>query len=191
MKWFLHNWMYGGFIAGLFLLAIVPIVGEDLGGPLLAVYLQLPIYMLHQLEEHADDRFRRVVNALMAGGREALTTPAVVLINVVGVWILDLLVLYGARFVDLGLGLIAVYLTLVNAVVHIVGGIAQRRYNPGLGTGVVLFLPAGLAGLWALSGEPEVTTADHILGLGVAIVLHAAIVIHVKRRVAMLARVAA
>ncbi|MFC7397718.1 HXXEE domain-containing protein [Chelatococcus sp. GCM10030263] len=190
MKWFLHNWMYGGFIAGLFLLAVLPVVADALSPALIAVYLQLPIYMLHQLEEHDRDRFRRAANTLMAGGREALTTPAVVLINVVGVWIVDLVALYLARFVHLGFGLIAIYLMLVNAVVHIVGAIVMRGYNPGLATSIVLFLPAGLGGLWLVSAAPEVTAADHILGLGIAIVLHAVIIIHVKRRAAMLARAA-
>jgi hypothetical protein len=190
MTWFLHNWMYGGFIAGLFLLAVTPFMADAMSPALLAVYLQLPIYMLHQLEEHEGDRFRHFANTHMAGGREALTTPDVVVINVVGVWILDLLALYLARYVDLGLGLIAVYLTLVNAVVHIVGAVVMRRYNPGLATGVLLFLPAGLAGLWLMSAAPGVTATDHILGLGLAIILHAAIIIHVKRRVAVLARAA-
>ena len=145
--WFLHNWMYAGFLAGLFLLAIAPIFAAAVGLPLLLVYLQLPVYMLHQLEEHYDDRFRKFVNDLLAGGREVLSTPAVVVVNVVGVWVVILIALYLARFVGLGLGLIAIYLTLVNALVHVVGAVVQRRYNPGLATAVVLFLPVGIWGL--------------------------------------------
>jgi len=61
------------------------------------------------------------VNDLLAGGREVLSTPAVVVINVVGVWVVILLALYLARFVGLGLGLIAIYLTLLNALVHDTG----------------------------------------------------------------------
>ena len=49
--WFLHNWMYAGFLAGLFLLAVAPVFAAAVGLPLLLVYLQLPVYMLHQLEE--------------------------------------------------------------------------------------------------------------------------------------------
>jgi len=44
--WFLHNWMYAGFLAGLFLLAIAPVLAAPVGLPLLLVYLQLPVYML-------------------------------------------------------------------------------------------------------------------------------------------------
>jgi Protein of unknown function with HXXEE motif len=184
--WFLHNWMYAGFLAGLFLLAIAPIFAAAVGLPLLLVYLQLPVYMLHQLEEHYDDRFRKYVNDLVAGGREALSTPAVVVINVVGVWVVILIVLYLARFVGLGLGLIAIYLTLVNALVHIVQAAVQRRYNPGLATAVVLFLPVGIWGLMVVSDTPGVTATDHLVGFAVAILINATLVAYIKHRAAAL-----
>jgi Protein of unknown function with HXXEE motif len=182
--WFLHNWMYAGFLAGLFLLAVAPIFAAAVGLPLLLVYLQLPVYMLHQLEEHYDDRFRKFVNDLLAGGREVLSTPAVVVINVVGVWVVILIALYLSRFVGLGLGLIAIYLTLVNALVHIVQAAVQRRYNPGLVTAVVLFLPVGIWGLMIVSATPGVTTTDHVVGLAVAILIHVAIAAHIRQRMA-------
>jgi uncharacterized protein with HXXEE motif len=184
--WFLHNWMYAGFLAGLFLLAIAPVFAAAVGLPLLLVYLQLPVYMLHQLEEHYDDRFRKYVNDLVAGGREALSIPAVVVINVVGVWVVILIVIYLARFIGLGLGLIAIYLTLVNALVHIVQAAVQRRYNPGLATAVVLFLPVGIWGLMVVSDTPGVTTTDHLVGLAVAILINATLVAYIKHRAAAL-----
>ncbi|MEW5421770.1 HXXEE domain-containing protein [Amorphus sp. 3PC139-8] len=179
--------MSTGFVAGLFLLAVTPLFAADVGRPFLLVFLQLPIYMLHQLEEHAGDRFRRYLNETMAGGREALTTPAVVLINVGGVWGVDLAAIYLARFAALGFGLIAVYLTLVNAIVHIVSALGQRRYNPGLATAIVLFLPVGIAALVSVSGQTGVTATQHGIGLGIAILIHVAIAVHVKRRAAQLA----
>jgi len=203
--WFLHNWMYAGIVAGVFLLAVVPLLAGPWSPALVLVYLLLPVYMVHQLEEHHDDRFRRWVNEVMFGGREVLTTlrrwvnevmfggrevlttPAVVVINVVGVWMVDLAVVYLAAFVDIGLGLIAVYLTLVNGVTHIVAAVVKRGYNPGLVTSVVLFLPVGAWALAAVSAVPGVDLADQAIGLGAALLIHAAIVVHVKRRAAALA----
>jgi hypothetical protein len=99
MDWFTRNWMYAGLVAGLFLLALVPLLVGAWSLPLLLVYLQLPICLLHQVEEHHGDRFRQFVNDNIAGGLPALTTPAVVFINVPGVWGVNLLALYLARFV--------------------------------------------------------------------------------------------
>lgn len=142
--------------------------------------------MLHQLEEHHDDRFRRSFNDVMAGGQEVLSAPAVVVVNVVGVWGVNLIALYLARFVDLGL--IAIYLPLVNAVVHILGAVVQRSYNPRLVTAMLLFLPFGVYALMVVSAVLGVTAADHVVGLACAILLHVTILVHVKRRVAALSK---
>ncbi len=180
--WFYRNWMYAGLVAGLFLLAVLPLLGGQWSWAMVAVYLQLPTYMLHQVEEHAGDRFRRYINRSVAGVPDALTTLAVVVVNVPLVWGVDLLSIYLARFVAIGWGLIAIYLMLVNAVVHIVAAVAKRAYNPGLVTAVLLFLPLSIWGLVAVSGTPGVTIVQHAVGLGAAVVLHAALAAHVLRR---------
>jgi uncharacterized protein with HXXEE motif len=183
MDWFERNWMYAGLIAALFLLSLVPILAGNLTLPMLLIYLMGPIYMLHQVEEHHGDRFRQFVNEHIAGGLPALTTPAVVFINVPGVWGINLVALYLAYFVNPGFGLIAVYLMLVNAVAHIVESIVLRCYNPGVGTAVVLFVPFSIWALVAISGEPGVTAMHQAIGLGSALAIHAAIMVHVKQRV--------
>jgi Protein of unknown function with HXXEE motif len=97
-----------------------------------------------------------------------------------------LLALYLARFVGLGLGLIAIYLTLLNALVHIVQAAVQRRYNPGLATAVALFLPVGIWALMVVSAAPGVTATDHVVGLAGAILINAAIIAYLKQRAAAL-----
>jgi hypothetical protein len=186
MDWFMRNWMGAGLVAGLFLLALVPLLMGAWSLPLLLIYGQLVIYLIHQFEEHDGDRFRKFVNDHIAGGLPALTTPAVVFINVPGVWGIDLAALYLARFVDLGFGLIAVYLTLVNAVAHVGSAAAFRGYNPGLVTALVLFVPVGTWALIVIAGLPGVTLWHHAIGLGSAIAIHAGIIIYVKQRVRIL-----
>jgi hypothetical protein len=180
--WFYKNWMFAGLIAGLFLLAVLPLFAGQWSVAMVAVYLQLPAYMLHQVEEHAGDRFRRYINRNVAGVPDALTTVAVVVVNVPLVWGVDLAAIYLARFVAIGWGLIAVYLMLVNAVVHVVAAVAKRGYNPGLATAVALFLPLSIWGLVAVSAVPGVTIFQHAIGLGLAVVLHAGLAVHVMRR---------
>jgi hypothetical protein len=99
------------------------------------------------------------------------------------VWGVNLVALYLAYFVALGLGLIAVYLTLVNAVAHVVSMVVLRRYNPGLVTALVLFLPFGTWALVAINRAGGGTTTYHVIGLAVAVLIHAAILVHVKLRV--------
>jgi hypothetical protein len=173
-------WVYGGFLAGILLFALLPELSRNWSTALLAVFLQLPVYMLHQYEEHDNDRFRIFFNRTIGGGQEVLSPEAVFIINVPGVWGIIATSFYLAAYVSLGDGLIAVYLTLVNAVVHVVTGIASRSYNPGLATAVAMFLPAGGFAILQLQATGEVGWHYHLLGLLMAIGIHALIVGYVK-----------
>ncbi|MCX5481011.1 HXXEE domain-containing protein [Kaistia geumhonensis] len=175
-------WVYGGALAGLLGLGLLWLAAPEMSAPLAAVALLLPLYMLHQFEEHNDDRFRRFFNTLIGGGREVLTVPAVFVINIGGVWLVYFIAIALAGRVDLGLGLIAVYGTLVNAVVHLAAAAAKRRYNPGLATAVVFFLPAGIAALWLVTATGEAGPIEHAIGLAVAVGIHAVIVAYALRR---------
>lgn len=181
LRWLLREWPYAVLFTAGFLLALAPFFGA-LGLPLLLVYLQLPLYMVHQFEEHRQDRFRKFFNEVIGGGREALTPGAVFVINSVGVWGVDLASLYLAWCVGLAWGLVAVYLTLVNAVVHIVMAVVLRRYNPGLWTAVCVFLPAGIWALVVVSAASGASWQVHVLAAGAAVVLHILIMVWVRLR---------
>ena len=175
-------WVYGGFLAGVMILALLPILSTGWPPAFTAVFLLLPIYMLHQYEEHDADRFRTYVNRTVGNGAEVLTPAAVFVINIGAVWLLDAIVIYLAWAVDLGLGLIAVYLMLVNAMVHIVGALRSRSYNPGLATAIVLFLPFAGYALSRIQASGAATVADHLIGLVLGIGIHAMIVAYALRR---------
>lgn len=169
-------WVYGGFLAAFLLLGLMPTFTRSWDLALILVFLQLPVYMLHQLEEHDDDRFRRFINELIGGGRDVLSKEAVFVINVPGVWGVNLLSILLAFFLDLGFGLIGIYLTLINGLVHLAQAIRLRRYNPGLVSAILLFLPLGGWALAAVMRTGSVTIGYHLLGLGSAVAIHLAIV---------------
>ena len=134
-------WVYGGFLAGILMLVLLPELARNWSMALVAVFLQLPIYMLHQYEEHDNDRFRLYLNRVFGEG-EVLSHSAVFVINVPGVWGVNAASFYLASCVSLGYGLIAVYLTLVNSVVHFVAAVRHPLLQSGPGDGGVP-LPAG------------------------------------------------
>lgn len=143
-------WVYGGALAGILLLVMSPLLLSGWSIPLAATFLHLPAYMIHQYEEHDHDRFRLFFNETIGKGFDVLSPLAVFITNVPGVWGVIALYLYGAVSFGLGWSLVAVYLVLVNAFVHVVHAIIFKRYNPGLFTAVVVFLPLGLATLAAI-----------------------------------------
>jgi hypothetical protein len=109
-----RHWTYGGFLAGILLLVLTPLFAAQWPLALLAIFLHLPVYMLHQYEEHDANRFADFINHNIGGGAEVLTPPIVFLANIPGVWGVNAISIWLAATVSLGYGLIGVYLTLVN-----------------------------------------------------------------------------
>jgi hypothetical protein len=180
--WLVKDWHWpaAASFAALFLFAMVPVVGETAGLPLALVMVQLPVYMVHQWEEHRGDRFRLQINATIGGGREVLTRGATFWINALGVWGVDLTALYLAWLVTPAAGLAAGYLALVNGVLHAGQGVLKREYNPGLVTATLMLLPLGGWCVWQV-GRSAVWEW-HAIGLGAAVGVHAAIVAWVMWR---------
>jgi Protein of unknown function with HXXEE motif len=181
-KRLIQNWVYGGFLAGLLLLCLTPVFAAGWPVALLAVFLHLPVYMLHQYEEHDADRFAIFVNREIGQGVEVLSSGAVFIINIPGVWGVNAVSIWLAASLSPGYGLIGVYLTLVNALAHVGQAVAMRKYNPGLVTAVVLFLPLSVWSLLVIRASGEAGLFHHALGLSLAILIHAAIVAYVASR---------
>lgn len=174
------NWVYGGLLAGLSMLLLMPLLTIGWPSQLKLYYLTLPIYMLHQYEEWDGDRFRIFLNNHLEHGENLLTHKAGFVINIFGVWGVIILSLYLAFYINPGFGLIATYLVLVNALVHILAAFVLRAYNPGLITAIVLFIPLSLCTLYQ-----ENLGGDHsfqYLGIVLAIAIHVAIMWHLLRR---------
>jgi len=179
MRYFISYWVYGGSMAGLLLLGLLPAISNGWTLAVLLIYLQLPVYMLHQLEEHYDDRFHQFAIKTVFGGRDLLTQKDIFIINVPGVWGVNLISILLATQVDIGYGLIAVYMSMVNGFTHLAQGIRLKCYNPGLVTGVFVFIPLGGWAAWKIHQAGGGTPYFQTLGIGCAILIHALIILRV------------
>lgn len=113
----------------------------------------LVIYMLHQIEEHLwPGGFRQFANAyVFKSGNDdwPVDKGGVALVNIGIVWLpiaAAALAPHALRWI----GLVWIGGTLINALIHIVTLVRLRRYNPGLVTSIVLFLPFTF---WALAHD--------------------------------------
>ena len=182
-SWFIQSWSRVGLPLSIILLLLSPFLLKGIGVILFLVFLQLPVYMFHQYEEHAHGRFRDFINQMIGGGKPILSDTAIFWINILLVWVLDLCILYVAVYWNSSLGLIAAYLTLVNGLSHVIVAIVQRRYNPGLWTSIVLFLPFGGASIVILTMATQAAILYQVVGLVSAIVVHAIILIYIRRSI--------
>jgi hypothetical protein len=104
----------------------------------------LVIYFLHQIEEHLwPGGFRQFADAHMfhSGNDDwPVDMGGVALVNIGFVWLpVGLAIAFPDALRWVALGWIG--LTLINGIIHVVTSIRLRIYNPGLVTGIVLFLP--------------------------------------------------
>lgn len=180
------HWVTAALLMAILLLLLAPLLALSWSLPRLLIYLLSPAYMLHQVEEHMGDRFRTFVNQHVFGGYEALTPESILVINLPGVWGVNLICLYAAALWGIGWGLAGTYLVLLNALGHLGGAAAAKGYNPGLWTALAIFLPLGGFSLWTIASQPGVTVTQHAVGLAVAIAIHAAIIVFAKIRASRL-----
>lgn len=151
MSSILRGWPWLGLVAAL----VALIVGLSRGAsywrdPRRLVWVGLPLYMLHQFEEHGID-FTGKTYAFQAslchtiGHRGPLETCAateafIFAVNVGSVWIaMSAAGLAGPTRAPYTLA--ALGIPVANAMAHIVPAVRTGTYNPGLVTAVVLFLP--------------------------------------------------
>ena len=180
LRWLESQWPYAALLCAVILLLIVPVWYAGLGLMFTLIYLQIPVYMLHQFEEHDQDRFRRFANAMF--DKEVFTPLSILVINSLGVWGVDIAALLAAYFINPALGLIAAYLPVINGISHIAIAVARRGYNPGLVTSLLLFLPIGGWTIWVISSQVKPSLGMQLICIGVAILIHAGIMIYVRLR---------
>ena len=173
-----QNWVYGGFLAGLALLLLLPVLGENWTALETLTFAIWPLYMLHQFEEHDGDRFRLFLNRNMFEGREALSRADVFWINFAGVWLFMVGVLWAVHRGGAGWAMLASWLVLINGLAHIAQAAAMRQPNPGLVTAILIFIPSGAWLAWL--AWPLASATQLILSFLVVIALHAAIIYRVK-----------
>ena len=121
------------------LLCALPIFLTAKNVPLTLLYTMLPVYMIHQYEEHAHGRFVAFVNSVVGTGYEVLTKGFAFWVNILDVWLVFLVSFYLAKYVAIGFALVPIYLSILNGVTHVIASVVLRRYNPGLYTSLVLF----------------------------------------------------
>ena len=184
--WVVENWSRIALPFAVLALVSLPLFLGRGNVPLVLLYTLLPVYMIHQYEEHAHGRFVEFFNETVGRGREVLTKVSAFWINILEVWVVFLVSFYLARYVALGFAFVPIWLTLFNGLTHVIASLSLRRYNPGLYTSLALFFPWGLFLLVYFAGVVASDVLFNAIGVLAAIVGHAAIVVYALRRRARL-----
>lgn len=188
LAWLIAVWPRIGLVCAGFLLVTLAALWTTATAPLVMAAVLLPMYMVHQYEEHGHGRFVADFNETIGGGLPLLTPRSAFWINILAVELAFPIAVLLARVVAPGLALIPVWLTLVNATVHIASALRTRRSNPGLVTAMLLFLPVGGFAAFFISGRTAAPLAANGLALLVALVVHGGIAVYAVWRKAVMNR---
>jgi hypothetical protein len=153
--------------------------------PAFVLGLMAPLYLLHQFEEHGVDlrgqhyAFLGELCAVLGVGPGATDCPAdpgfIFAVNPVAVWLAAGLAL-AFRRTRPRVAACAWGIPLVNAATHIGSAVAHARYNPGLLTSLVLFVPLGAWMLHTCLRAGVLARRDVPRVLAAGVVVHAVLV---------------
>jgi hypothetical protein len=164
---------------------------------LTAVWIQFIVYLVHEFEEHVwPGGFKDYIDERLAGPMLRARYPdaaipdhdfplddrAVFWINISFIWIAFPLFGVLAGTIDIRFGLFLPWTGIVNATLHILVGLAQRAYNPGLVVSVGLNIPTGIWTL-AIISDAGAGAVDQVLFLGIAVLGHLFLIVSMIPRI--------
>jgi hypothetical protein len=181
-EWIINNWSRMALPFAMLALCSLPVFLSAGNLPLILLYTLLPLYMIHQYEEHAHGKFVEFFNSTVGRGHDVLTKASAFWINILEVWVAFLAAFYLTKYVAIGFAFVPIYMTLFNGLTHVIASLALGRYNPGLYTSVLLFFPWCTLLLVYFTRITPSSLLFNGIGLLAAIVGHAIIVVYAIRR---------
>jgi hypothetical protein len=153
MLQYLHNnWSHAGILIAIYVTLVLLCIAHYLDLFTLLVWLQFPVYLVHEFEEHTyPGGFKKFVNRSIFHVYDKdipLTDERVFWINILAVWVMFPLTAVATQFIHPVLGLLTPCFSLMNASLHIISGVINRSYNPGLLTSIFLNYPLGMCALY-------------------------------------------
>ncbi|WP_197050603.1 HXXEE domain-containing protein [Methanobacterium sp. SMA-27] len=184
MKWPYKNWAKLCIVLSIIVVIISLLYVKTNNIILFLIWIQIPIYLLHQFEEHSwPGGFKRFVNTEIfnvKNGEYPLNDKTIFWINVPIIWIL-MPIFAALSFYNLFFGLWIPIFAVFNSLTHVIGAIVKRKYNPGLFVSVVLGIPVAIYTLWLFYTLMNIPLMVTLLSILVVLLLHLAIIIPAVR----------
>jgi len=174
MKWLYNNWSKATIFLAIYMLILLLMYVKNENYALFLLWLQAPVYYLHQFEEYIlPGGFSSFFNKIVLGSDQdefPLTKKSSFWINVPLTFIAFPLSAILSQYVDMSIGIWAVYFSLCNAISHIAMFFIFRfKYNPGLIMSLLLNIPIGIYTVYYFATNHIISTPAQITGLTVGI----------------------
>jgi hypothetical protein len=185
ISWFYKNWAKLCIILSIIVAVITLLVVKTNNILLFLIWIQIPIYLLHQFEEHSwPGGFKKFVNKEIFNvevGEYPLNDTNIFWINVPIIWVL-MPIFASLSYINLFFGLWIPYFAVFNSLTHLIGAVVKRKYNPGLFVSLVLGIPVAIYTLWLFYSLVNVPLIITLLSILAVLLLHIAIIVPAVRR---------
>ncbi len=174
MNWLYKNWSKLSVLIAVFFTLFTLIYIKPSNIILFLIWIQIPIYLLHQFEEHSRNGFKNYVNRNVfnvSEGNYPLNDKNIFWINIPIIWILMPL-FASLALINPFFGLWIPIFAVINSVSHLIFSIVNRHYNPGIMVSLFLGIPVGLYALFIFYSRLNVPYIITVLSLSFAIILH-------------------
>ncbi len=181
MVWLEDNWPQSAPFLAVFSLALLLAFRPAMEPVVFLIWLQTPVYFLHQSEEYIfPGGFLAYFNAHVLGSNQPdfpLTKTAALWINVPVIFVGFPASAILAMNFGVAIGLWTAYFSIINAASH-VGMFIRNGYNPGFAVSITLNIPVGLFTLWYVASNGLATVQAHLIGLAIALALQGGLMIY-------------
>jgi hypothetical protein len=174
ISWLYTNWAK----LSLFLAVIVTVLIYIFINPhnllLFLIWIQFPIYLLHQFEEHNWNGFKNYINRNVFKVKEGdfpLNDKIIFWVNIPIVWIL-IPIFSGLSSANIMFGLWIPYFAVFNSLSHLIVSLRNREYNPGLLVSLILGIPVGIYALIIFYSYIHVPALISGISIFFAVILH-------------------
>lgn len=174
MNWINKNWAnIGGILATGIILIILFDESSFLDFQSL-LWLHFAFLLLHQFEEYSfPGKFKEFYNTNIWNKNPItkfrLNNKGILLVNVILAWTFYLIAaIMGGKTIFLTIGLVGI--SILNGLMHTIMFFKLRKYNPGLITGLLLFIPFGIFLLSKINQLEMAEQKSWIIGFAVFII---------------------
>ncbi|MBI5458213.1 HXXEE domain-containing protein [Methanobacterium sp.] len=174
LNWLYKNWAKLSVLFAIVLTVFIVIFIKLENIVLFLIWIQIPIYLLHQFEEHAWNGFQNYINKKVFKVHEGnfpLNEKNIFWINIPIIWIL-MPIFAGLSSINIMFGLWIPYFAVFNSLSHVIFSIRNREYNPGLIISLILGIPVGTYTLIVFYSYIAVPAVISIISIFFVLLLH-------------------
>lgn len=148
MNFIYKHWSNVGGLIALAIITTILLSGQALSSIQSLTWIHFALLLLHQFEEYSfPGNFKEFYNTNIWNKNPITKFPlndkGILLVNVILAWTAYLIAaIYGEKLLWMTIGLTGV--TIVNGISHTLMLLKLKKYNPGLITGLLMFIPFGL-----------------------------------------------